>query len=194
MIVVKKYIVLGNNDKRDDENCADEKLTTEKIVDELVENNLHDENIDDKNNITPAQNTPVTIQTTNNKFSKAHVNADNVMTPDFFKYIEKFGYHFSDKLANHVSKYWNCDSAMENLGSALVKSVAPPITLGDLTYYSDFLYSKFYPSLFTKDRDSLKFAYRVLKDYSYKEAAFNHFISDLIGEGNTIEWSEFLEN
>lgn len=125
-------------------------------------------------------------------------SSDKVMTVDFFNYVSKNGYHFTESLAEDMSKdlkdadkhTWSCEQIKEEIGSALIDLMSP-ITIGDVTYYSNFIYSKFYPHTILRDKDCAKAAYRILKDYKYPEASFNHFISDAIGEGKEIDWIKY---
>lgn len=118
-------------------------------------------------------------------------SSKRVMTRDFFKYVSKNGYHFTPDLADSIPGTWKCNQIKDELGETLIGNIEP-ITLGDITYYSNFIYSKFFPNVILRDKDCVKTAFRILKEYSYPEASFHHFISDLIGEGKTLDWGSYL--
>ena len=84
--------------------------------------------------------------------------AENVNMPKAYcEYVEKNGFHFSTKLAEHASSMMkNVDGSNHHWTSSQIASVLSTkqydtkrCTLGDMTYLANMAYADFYPSVVT---------------------------------------------
>lgn len=89
------------------------------------------------------------------------------------EYVKKYGYHFTDALAEHVSKMmvnasgqthsWTASQvkkSMESLGLTIPKSV----TSGDAAYLANMYYADMYPDPLKDEASCLRAAYKVAND------------------------------
>lgn len=129
--------------------------------------------------------------------------ADKLMSDKGFEeYIEKHGYHFTDALAEHVSKMmenangqqhtWTTTQvkkAMENLGLNIPSNITP----GDVTYLANMYYSDFYPDPLKDEVACLKAAHKIANDNDgYDGMVFCRWMSDAIGKSVHIDWDKFI--
>lgn len=122
--------------------------------------------------------------------------------PGFIRYITKYGWHFTDKLAEYASKMmlnsdksnhvWNCKTlAKEYLSLNL--NVPKDITWGDLTYTANMAYADFYPNICSTEKDCIMYASLVANDVDgYPGMIFHRWIADIIGKQILINWEEFI--
>lgn len=91
----------------------------------------------------------------------------------YSEYVKKYGYHFTDALAEHVSKMmvnasgqthsWTASQvkkSMESLGLTIPKSV----TSGDAAYLANMYYADMYPDPLKDEASCLRAAYKVAND------------------------------
>lgn len=131
--------------------------------------------------------------------------ATDFMDEEFEEYVEKHGYHFTETLAEHISKKmvnangathsWNASQvkgAMESLGLYPLGNNKTEATLGDLTYLANMYYADFYPDVLKDEASCLKAAYKIATDPDgYKGMVFCRWTADAIGLDVQIEWKKF---
>lgn len=120
----------------------------------------------------------------------------------YSEYVAKHGYHFTDELAEHVSKMMNNASgddhswtaaqvkkAMEAMGW----SVPDNVTLGDVTYTANMMYADLYSDPLKTEADCLKAAQKIAGDPDgYKGMVFCRWTADAIGKAISINWKKFI--
>lgn len=128
--------------------------------------------------------------------------ANKLMSDDFDAYVKKHGYHFTDVLAEHVSKMmenasgqqhsWTAaqvKKSMEGLGLTIPKNV----TLGDVTYLANMYYADLYPDPLKDEASCLRAAYKVVNDPDgYEGMIFCRWTADAIGKSIDINWKKFM--
>ena len=131
--------------------------------------------------------------------------ATDFMDEEFEEYVEKHGYHFTEALAEHVSRHmvnsngvshtWTASQvkgAMENLGLLPLGKTKTEATLGDLTYLANMYYADFYPDTLKDEASCLKSAYKIATDPDgYKGMVFCRWTADAIGMDVEIDWKKF---
>lgn len=139
--------------------------------------------------------------TTRHKSGKRVTNALE-SAEGYSKYIEKHGYHFTDELAEHVSKMmvnangqqhsWTASQvkkSMESLGLAIPDKV----TTGDVTYLANMYYADLYPDPLKDEASCLRAAYRSANDPDgYEGMTFCRWTADAIGKAIKIDWEKFI--
>lgn len=132
--------------------------------------------------------------------------ASDLMSDDFEEYVQKHGYHFTDALAEHVSKKmenanglehtWSVSQvkkAMEGLGLVLPNNTKTKSTLGDITYQANMYYADLYPDPFKDEASCIKAAYKIATDPDgYDGMIFCRWTSDAIGTAYDINWKNFI--
>lgn len=129
--------------------------------------------------------------------------ANKLMSDEFDKYVKKYGYHFTDALAEHVSKMmenangqqhtWTAaqvKKSMDGLGLTIPKNV----TLGDVTYLANMYYADLYPDPLKDEASCLRgSAYKVANDPDgYEGMIFCRWTADAIGKSVDINWKKFM--
>ena len=124
----------------------------------------------------------------------------------YSEYVKKHGYHFTEALAEHISKMmenvngqnhtWAASQvkkAMEGLGLMPFDNTKTGATLGDLTYLSNMYYADLYPDPFKDEASCLKAAYRIASDPDgYDGMVFSRWTADAIGKSINIDWEKFI--
>ena len=124
----------------------------------------------------------------------------------YLNYVEKHGYHFTEELADHVSKMmenangqahtWTAQQvkkAMESLGLMPFGKTKSESTLGDATYLANMYYADLYPDPLKDEASCLKAAYKVANDVDgYKGMVFCRWTADAIGLAIKIDWEKFV--
>lgn len=124
----------------------------------------------------------------------------------YSEYVEKHGYHFTEALAEHVSKMmenasgqehsWTAaqvKKAMESLGLLPISKTKSEATLGDITYLANMYYADLYPDPFKDEASCLRAAYRIAVDPDgYKGMVFCRWTADAIGKALSIDWDKFV--
>lgn len=119
----------------------------------------------------------------------------------YLDYVEKHGYHFTEGLAEHVSKTmvnangqqhtWTAYQVKKSMES-LNLSVPSHVTTGDVTYLANMYYADFYPDPLKDEASCLRAAYKVANDPDgYDGMAFCRWTADVIGKEMTIDWEKF---
>lgn len=139
--------------------------------------------------------------TEHNKHNK-HVANVLESAEDYYKYIEKHGYHFTDALAEHVSKMminasgqshsWTASQVKKSMES-LGLTIPEKITTGDVTYLANMYYSDFYPDPLKDEASCLRAAYKIAHDPDgYEGMIFCRWTADVIGKAIKIDWEKFV--
>lgn len=138
------------------------------------------------------------------KFDLPYAQAANALmsAKGYIEYVKKHGYHFTDTLAEHVSKMmenangqshtWTAmqvKKSMESLGL----SIPDNVTIGDVTYLANMYYADFYPDPLKDEASCLKAAYKIAHDPDgYEGMVFCRWTSDVIGKAIKIDWEKFV--
>lgn len=128
--------------------------------------------------------------------------ANDIMeAEDFRQYVSQNGYHFSDKLADYVTKHLliNEDGTKHNWTAAEVKAalgsdaIPEMHTSGDAAYVANWIYSDNFPKPHATEADVLAATKRYLHDKDgYEGMFFMRWLSDLIGRHQNVDWSEYV--
>lgn len=117
-------------------------------------------------------------------------------------YIEKHGYHFSDTLAEHVSRAmvnangkehsWTAmqiKQSMENLHL----SIPTTVTIGDVTYLANMYYADLFPECLKDEVACMKAAHALANDPDgYDGMVFRRWTADMVGKQIKIDWDKFI--
>lgn len=131
--------------------------------------------------------------------------ANNLMSDEFENYVKKHGYHFTEALAEHVSKMmknangqehsWTAaqvKKAMEGLGLMPIGVTKTNASLGDITYLANMYYADLYPESLKDEASCLKVAHRIAHDRDgYDGMIFCRWTADAIGKAIDIDWKKF---
>lgn len=128
--------------------------------------------------------------------------ASEFMSDGFRDYIKKHGYHFTDELAEHVSKMmvnrngkehtWAVEQILKAM-SSMGYSVPNNVTDGDITYLANMYYADLYDTILKDESSCLKTAYIIATDHDgYDGMIFSRWTSDAIGKNVKIDWNKFI--
>ena len=120
----------------------------------------------------------------------------------YSEYVKKHGYHFTDVLAEHVSKImenangqqhtWTTSQvkkSMESLGLTIPSNVTP----GDVAYLANMYYADLYPDPLKDEASCLRAAYKIANDPDgYEGMIFCRWTADAIGKAISINWEKFV--
>lgn len=142
------------------------------------------------------------------EFDLPYEQAANTLmsTKGYSEYVKKHGYHFTEALAEHISKMmenvsgqahtWTASQvkkAMESLGLMPFSKTNTEATLGDVTYLANMYYADLYPDPFKDEASCLRAAYRIVVDPDgYKGMIFCRWVADAIGKALSIDWEKFV--
>lgn len=121
----------------------------------------------------------------------------------FKKYIQVHGYHFTEKLAEHVSAMMkNANGAVHSWSPSQIKLELNSrgersyghCTLGDLTYLANMAYANFFPNVLDTETACIKYAIAVAHDIDgYDRMAFSRWLSDVMNNYDiNIEWENYV--
>lgn len=118
----------------------------------------------------------------------------------YLEYIKKHSYHFTDKLADYVSKkIVNISGAMHSWTTEQLRSVLGPFTpthnetSGDMAYAANMAYADFYPTVLDTVDKCVTYAKLVASDPDgYEGMEFMRWTSDTIGKSLTLNWEDFI--
>ena len=135
-----------------------------------------------------------------------HSAKEDMRNEHIKKYIEKHGYHFTDKLAEHASKFlvnrnkkdthWTADN-ISSLVKSLGVSIPGNVTRGDICYSANMYYSDFYPDLLRGEGDCVNAAIAIAEDPDgYDGIIFRRWLSDYhtkvdMGLIKPINWEDY---
>ena len=120
----------------------------------------------------------------------------------YSEYVKKHGYHFTDTLAEYVSKMmintngqmhsWTTNQVkklMESLGLTIPKSV----TIGDMAYVANMYYADMFPDPLKDEASCFRAAYKIANDPDgYEGMIFCRWTADVIGKAIKIDWEKFI--
>lgn len=118
---------------------------------------------------------------------------------DFDAFIDKYGYHFSEQLAEETSKdmvntdgtshTWSCSDVNEALGDRLPNGA----TIGDAVYLANMAYADFYPNVIKTEGGCLQYALAVLNDIDgYEGIAFRRWLADIEAKHVDVSWDNYI--
>lgn len=120
------------------------------------------------------------------------------------EYIEKYGYHFTDKLAElAISEMVTTSGGGKAKWTiaevvAAVKAEHPTldfvheVTHGDLAYAANMYYADFYPSAMT-EADCIKAAVNIADDVDgYEGQIFCRWLTDVMMKRKDVDWKHYL--
>lgn len=120
----------------------------------------------------------------------------------YIEYVKKHGYHFTEKLAEYVSKMlydekpqlqYIPESQILDLLDTYRIDLNGKATLGDIVYATNFAHSTFYPELLKDMRACLIHACKVvLSANAYDGVIFCRWTADVIGKALKIDWEKFI--
>lgn len=123
--------------------------------------------------------------------------------PDYTKYIEKHGYHFSDKLAEwaisrmenssgpHVWSVKQVDSVVNSLHPNRV--FKHKVTTGDLAYQANMYYADLFPEGIVTEQACVKSAILIANDPDgYEGQIFCRWLTDTMMKSLEVDWIEFI--
>ena len=138
------------------------------------------------------------------KFDLPYEQAANALmsAKGYSEYVKKHGYHFTDALAEHVSKMmvnasgqqhsWTTNQvkkSMESLGLTIPKHV----THGDAAYLANMYYADLYPDPLKDEASCLRAAYKIANDPDgYDGMIFCRWTADAIGKAIKLDWEKFV--
>lgn len=120
----------------------------------------------------------------------------------YSEYVKKHGYHFTDALAEHVSKMmenangqqhtWTASQVKKSMES-LGLSIPDKVTTGDVTYVANMAYADFYPDPLKDEAACLRYAHKVANDPDgYDGMIFCRWTADAIGKAIKLDWEKFV--
>ena len=120
---------------------------------------------------------------------------------EYLSYVEKNGYHFTDKLADKATSLMeNADGSKHNWTTAQVKAaisgmgvkMPDSVTWGDVAYLANTYYADLYPDVLKDEVSCLKAAVKIANDKDgYKGMIFCRWTADVIGKGLKLNWEDF---
>lgn len=121
---------------------------------------------------------------------------------DYQRYKEKYGEHFSEKLAEWASsKMKNVSGAVHTWTAEQVKGAFAQLgltlpdksTWGDATYAANMAYADYYGLSLRNEADCLRHAHAELADPDgYPSKTFNRWLADNMGKGIDVDWAKFI--
>lgn len=111
-------------------------------------------------------------------------------------------YHFTDALAEHVSKImvnangqqhsWTTSQVKKSMES-LGLSISDKVTIGDVTYAANMAYADLYPDPLKDEAACLRYAYKIANDPDgYEGMIFCRWTADAIGKAIKLDWEKFV--
>ena len=127
----------------------------------------------------------------------------------FLAYVDRHGYHFTEALAEHVSKMMeNADGSKHTWSAEQVKKAMVSLgyfqltdknttktqaTYGDLTYLANMHYADGFPDPLKDEASCLKYAWKNANDPDgYDGMIFSRWTADAIGKDIEIDWDKFV--
>lgn len=152
----------------------------------------------------PTEKSRVDLELGEHTYELPYTQAANMLmsAKEYLAYVEKHGYHFTDALAEHVSKmmknadgsshFWSAAQVTKALND-LGHKVPSTVTTGDMTYLANMYYADLYPDPLKDEVSCLKAAVKTANDPDgYKGMVFCRWTSDAIGKAVQIDWEKFV--
>ena len=118
------------------------------------------------------------------------------------QYLEKYGKHFTIKLADFASKQMvNSDGTNKHLDVADIKQIIDELgyiiplssTIGDIIYTANMAYADFYPLLLKDAKSCVRYAMEVAGDKDgYEGIQFCRWMADVKNKNLEIDWNSFI--
>ena len=118
------------------------------------------------------------------------------------QYIEKYGKHFTIKLADFASEQMvNSDGTNKHWDASDVKQIIDELgyiipissTIGDIVYTTNMAYADFYPLLLKDDKSCIMYAMEVANDKDgYEGIQFCRWMADVKNKNLEIDWKSFI--
>lgn len=120
----------------------------------------------------------------------------------YVEYVRRHGYHFTERLAEHVSKLLyskipqlQCvhENQVCDLMDAHGVSLNKGATLGDMIYATNIAYATFYPDVLKDVKTCFIHANKVVNSVNgYEGVVFCRWTADAIGKAVEIDWDKFI--
>lgn len=131
-----------------------------------------------------------------NKGEDKEEKDDFFSSEGFKKYVDKYGYHFTDALAEYaISKMYNPKWTLSQIQQYLkvhnmdIDSTKHKVTLADMYYAANMYYSDFYPKAITSEDNCITAAMLIANDVDgYEGQIFSRWLSDAMQKGLEIDW------
>lgn len=147
-------------------------------------------------------NTQRIIDTLNNHWKDEQTANALMSAKGYSEYVKKHGYHFTDALAEHVSKImvnangqqhsWTTSQVKKSMES-LGLSISDKVTIGDVTYAANMAYADLYPDPLKDEAACLRYAYKIANDPDgYEGMIFCRWTADAIGKAIKLDWEKFV--
>lgn len=118
------------------------------------------------------------------------------------QYIEKYGKHFTIKLADFASAQMvNSDGTNKHCDVSDVKQIIDELgyiiplssTIGDIIYTANMAYADFYPLLLKDAKSCVRYAMEVAGDKDgYEGIQFCRWMADVKNKNLEIDWNSFI--
>ena len=118
------------------------------------------------------------------------------------QYIEKYGKHFTIKLADFASEQMiNSDGTNKHWYVSDVKQIIDELgyiipissTIGDIVYTANMARADFYPLLLKDDKSCIMYAMEVANDKDgYEGIQFCRWMADVKNKNLEIDWESFI--
>lgn len=138
------------------------------------------------------------------EFNLPYEHAANIhmSAEGYSEYVKKHGYHFTDALAEYVSKMMqNANGQVHTWTTSQVKkaiesfglTIPSTVTAGDVAYLANMYYADLYPDPLKDEMSCLKAAYKVANDPDgYEGMIFCRWTADAIGKNISIDWKIYI--
>ena len=118
------------------------------------------------------------------------------------QYLEKYGKHFTIKLADFASKQIvNSDGTNKHWDVTDIKQIIDELgyiiplssTIGDIIYTANMAYADFYPLLLKDTKSCVRYAMEVAGDKDgYEGIQFCRWMADVKNKNLEIDWNSFI--
>ena len=118
------------------------------------------------------------------------------------QYLEKYGKHFTIKLADFASKQMvNSDETNKHWDVSDIKQIIDELgyiiplssTIGDIIYTANMAYADFYPLLLKDAKSCVRYAMEVAGDKDgYEGIQFCRWMADVKNKNLEIDWNSFI--
>ena len=118
------------------------------------------------------------------------------------QYLEKYGKHFTIKLADFASKQMvNSDGTNKHWDVTDIKQIIDELgyiiplssTIGDIIYTANMAYADFYPLLLKDAKSCVRYAMEVAGDKDgYEGIQFCRWMADVKNKNLEIDWNSFI--
>lgn len=118
------------------------------------------------------------------------------------QYLEKYGKHFTIKLADFASKQMiNSDGTNKHWDVTDIKQIIDELgyiiplssTIGDIIYTTNMAYADFYPLLLKDAKSCVRYAMEIAGDKDgYEGIQFCRWMADVKNKNLEIDWNSFI--